>query len=90
MSKVVAFDWSLFTACYFRSYYIIIFQSDYLNDRKKEEEEIKESIKRAITSQCQQKLIGYAEVLPYCCKEGDNVVKREISLRRQDCVAVLH
>jgi len=65
MSKVVAFDWSLFTACYFRSYYILISLSDYLNDNKKEEEEIKESIKQAITSQCQQNLIGYADVLPH-------------------------
>jgi len=61
MSKVVAFDWSLFTTCYFRSYYILIFPSDYLNDNKKEEEEIKEGIKEAITSQCQQNLIGYAD-----------------------------
>jgi hypothetical protein len=73
MSKVIAFDWSLFTACYFRSYYIIIFQSDYLNDRKKEEEGIKESIKRAVTSQCQQNLIGFTEVVPYCCKEEDEL-----------------
>lgn len=65
MSKVVAFDWSLFTACYFRSYNILISPSDYLNDSKKEEEEIKESIKQAITSQCQQTLIGYTDILSH-------------------------
>jgi len=65
MSKVVAFDWSFFTACYFRSYYILISPSDYLNGSKKEEEEIKESIKQAVTSQCQQNLIGYADILSH-------------------------